>query len=139
MLLRNEAGVSVRLCDGLSDAEEFSLLSLPDPADRELAALVYLPHLLHCVLATYYYSLPTMLVPAPAPTPTFISQHAYYLLLLLTTHYQPRCCSLLLLYSYTHYSSTPIFTTPTPVSLLIKGPHRGGAHRATGLRSRHPL
>jgi len=39
VLLRNEAGVSVRLCDGLVVEEEFDLSMLPDPTDCELAAL----------------------------------------------------------------------------------------------------
>ena len=39
MLLRNEAGVSVRLCDGLAAEEELDLSALDDPTDRELAAL----------------------------------------------------------------------------------------------------
>lgn len=39
VLLRNEAGLSVRLCDGLMEEEELELSVLPDPADRELSAL----------------------------------------------------------------------------------------------------
>ena len=37
-MLQNEAGVSVRLCDGLLQEEEFDMTILPDPADRALAA-----------------------------------------------------------------------------------------------------
>ena len=38
VLLRNEPGVSVRLCDGLDEHEEFDVSMLPDPTDTEVGA-----------------------------------------------------------------------------------------------------